>query len=78
MQPYKKTSLKADHCQKLSPKFHGPYIVLKSVGKVSYQLYFLSHSKIHPFFHVSCLNKVIGTKFQTQTSMIELDEEGSI
>jgi hypothetical protein len=25
MQPYKKTSLKAEHCQKLAPIFYGPY-----------------------------------------------------
>jgi hypothetical protein len=29
LQPYKKTSLKDDHCQKLVPKFYGPYTVLK-------------------------------------------------
>jgi hypothetical protein len=32
IQPYKRNSLKADHCQKLAPKFYGPYIVLKHVG----------------------------------------------
>jgi hypothetical protein len=32
LQPYKKNSLKADHCQKLAPKFYGPYTVLKHVG----------------------------------------------
>jgi hypothetical protein len=78
LQPYKQTSLKADHCQKMAPKFYGPYIVLKRVGKVAYQLALPSHSKLHPVFHVSCLKKVIGTKCQTQTDLLELDEEGSI
>jgi hypothetical protein len=32
LQPYKQTSLKAEHCQKLAPKFYVPYIVLKRVG----------------------------------------------
>jgi hypothetical protein len=32
LQPYKKTSLKVKHCQKLAPKFYGPYTVLKHVG----------------------------------------------
>ena len=32
LQPYKKTSLKADHCQKLAPKFYCPYIVLNRLG----------------------------------------------
>jgi hypothetical protein len=78
LQPYKKTSLKAQHCQKLVPKFYGPYIVLKHVGSMAYQLALPSHSKLHLVFHVSCLRKVIGTKCQTQTSLPELDEEVSI
>jgi hypothetical protein len=36
MQPYKKTSLKVEHCYKLDPKFYGPYTVLKRVGHVAY------------------------------------------
>jgi hypothetical protein len=60
------------------PKFYGCYTVLKHVGLMSYQLALPNQSKLHPIFHVSCLKKVIGTKFQTQTSLPELDEEGSI
>jgi hypothetical protein len=78
LQPYKKTSLKDEHCQKLSPKFYGPYAILKRVGPITYQLALFSDSKLHHVFHVSCLKKVIGTKFQTQTHLPELDEEGSI
>jgi hypothetical protein len=36
LQPYKQTSLKAEHCQKLAPKFYGPYTMLKRVGQVAY------------------------------------------
>jgi hypothetical protein len=32
MPPYKKNSLKVKHCQKLAPKFYGPYTILKRVG----------------------------------------------
>jgi hypothetical protein len=32
LQPYKQTSLKANHCHKLAPKFYGPYTVLKHMG----------------------------------------------
>jgi hypothetical protein len=78
LQPYKQTSLKADLCQKLAPKFYGPYIVLKVVGHVSYQLALPGHSRLHPVFHVFCLKKVIGTKCQTKTSLPNLDEKGSI
>jgi hypothetical protein len=78
LQPYKKTSLKDEHCQKLVPKFYGPYTVLKHVGQVVYQLALPSHLKLHPVFHFSFLKKVIGAKFQIQTNLPELAEEGSI
>ena len=71
LQPYKQTSLKAEQCQKLAPKFYGPYTV-------AYQLALPSQSKLHPVFHVSCLKKVIGTKFQIQTNLHDLAKEGSI
>ena len=78
LQPSQQTSLKAEHFQKLVPKFYGTYTVLKCVGQLAYQLSFPSHSKLHPVFHVSCLNKVIGAKCQIQTNLLELVEEGSI
>jgi len=78
MQPYKQTSLKAEQCHKLAPKFYGPYTALKRVGQVAYQLALPSQSKLHPIFHVSCLKKVIGTRCQIQTNLPDLAEEGSI
>ena len=78
LQQYKKNSLKAEHFQKLAPKFYGPYTVLKRVGQVAYQLALPSQLKLHPVFHVSCLKKVIGTRCQLQTNLPELAEEGSI
>jgi hypothetical protein len=75
LQPYKNNSLKANHCQKLAFKFYGPYIIIKHVGPMAYKLDFPSHSKLHHIFHVSCLKKVIGAKYQTQTNLLELDEE---
>jgi hypothetical protein len=78
IQPYPQTSLKVKHCHKLVPKFYGTYTVLMHVGSVAYQLSLPSQSKLHLVFHVSFLKKVIGTKCQNQTSLLELDEEGSI
>ena len=78
LQPYKKTSLKAEHFHKLAPKFYGSYTVLKRVGQVTYQLALPSQSKLHPVFHVSCLKKVIGTRCKIETNLLELAEEGSI
>jgi hypothetical protein len=62
LQPYKQTSLKVEHFQKLAPNFYGPYTILKSVGPIAYQLSLPSHSKLHLVFHVSCLKKVILTR----------------
>jgi MarR-like DNA-binding transcriptional regulator SgrR of sgrS sRNA len=78
LQHYKQNSLKVEHCQKLAPKFYGPYIVLKHVGQMAYQLAFPSHSMLHLVFHVSYLKKVIGTNCQIQTNLPKLVEEGSI
>ena len=63
LQPYKQTSLKDKGCQKLSPKFDGPYQVLQRIGEVAYKLALPPTAKIHPVFHVSCLKKVIGNNF---------------
>jgi len=78
LQPYKQTSLKDKGCQKLSPKFYGPYQVLQRIREVAYKLALPPTAKIHPVFHVSCLKKVIGNNCRIQTSLPELDEEGSI
>jgi hypothetical protein len=78
LQPYMQTSLKAEHCQKVEPKFYGPYTILKRVGQVAYQSALPNQSKLHPIFYVSCLKKVIGTRCQIQTNLLELAEEGSI
>jgi len=76
--PYNKTSLKDNHRQNLSPKSYDPYKVLKHIGLVAYKLELPSHSKIHPSFHVSCLNKVVSSNSYIQTCLPDLDEEGSI
>ncbi|KAH0670724.1 hypothetical protein KY285_025700 [Solanum tuberosum] len=46
---------------KLSPRFVGPYQILKRIGKVAYELYFPNElAPVHPVFHVSMLKKCIG------------------
>jgi hypothetical protein len=51
---------------------------LQKIGTMSYKLEFPVSSRVHPIFHVSCLNKVIGDKIPIQTIFPELDEEGKI
>jgi hypothetical protein len=77
IQTYKKTSIKEDRSQH-APKFYDSYTTLKLVGLVAYKLFFPSHSKLNRFFDVFFLKKVNETKWQFQTSLPELDEEGSI
>ena len=46
---------------KLSPRYIGPYQILKKIGTVAYELeLFESLGSIHLVFHVSMLKKCIG------------------
>jgi len=77
LQPYKQLSLKqAKKDTKLSPKYYGPYKVLKNIGTMTYKLELHASSLVHLVFHVSCLNKVIDVKILVQTILLKLDEEG--
>ena len=79
LQPYKQVSLKqSKKDNKLSPKYYGPYKVLQKIGTMAYKLELPASSRVHPVFHVSCLNKVIGDKIPFQTIFLELDEEWKI
>ena len=81
---FKTTTIQTDVPQasqednKLSPKYYGPYKVLQKIGTMAYKLELLVSSRVHPFFHVSCLKKVIGDNIPVQTILIELDEEEKI
>lgn len=45
----------------LSPRYVGPYEIVKKIGKVAYKLNLpLDMSSIHLIFHVSMLRKLIG------------------
>jgi ribosomal protein L21E len=45
---------------KLSHRFIGPFLILKRVGEVAYQLELLDHlSDVHDVFHVSQLKKCL-------------------
>jgi hypothetical protein len=51
---------------------------LQKIGTMAYKLELPASSRVHPVFHVSCLNKVIGDKIPVQTILPELDEDGKI
>ncbi|WMV25690.1 hypothetical protein MTR67_019075, partial [Solanum verrucosum] len=46
---------------KLSPRYVGPYKILKRVGKVSHELDLPAElAAVHPIFHISLLKKCVG------------------
>jgi ribosomal protein L21E len=78
LQPYRQSSLKKSKEEKLKPKFYGPCIVIRTIGKVAYELELSEGSKIHNVFHVSCLKKVVGQQISISEELPPLDEEGQL
>lgn len=60
LQAFKQNSLKSFKDTKFSPRYFGPYKILKRIGKVAYHLQLQDTAKIHNTFHVSLLKKKIG------------------
>jgi hypothetical protein len=63
---------------KLSPRFIGPFKILKRVGEMAYQLELPDHlSDVHDVFHVSQLKKCLRVP-EEQLPMEELSVEGDL
>ena len=60
LHPYKQKSLRQSKMGKFSPRYYGPFQILKKVGRVSYKLDLPSYSRLHPTFHVSYLKEKLG------------------
>lgn len=63
---------------KLSPRFYGPFQVIKKVGKVTYQLNLPPHSKLHPIFHLSLLKKKLGIEAVVHQTLPPVNSDGVI
>jgi hypothetical protein len=63
---------------KLSPRFIGPFMILKRVGKVAYQLELPDHlADVHDVFHVSQLKKYLRV-LEEQLPMEELSVQDDL
>ncbi|KAJ7514184.1 hypothetical protein O6H91_23G032200 [Diphasiastrum complanatum] len=78
LQPYRQSVLKKTKSEKLSPRFYGPYQILKRVGELAYELDLPSITKMHNVFHVSLLKKHIGKNVQTVVELPPINEEGNL
>ncbi|KAK5772347.1 uncharacterized protein LOC108462731 [Gossypium arboreum] len=73
LQPYRQQTVRKILNQKLSPKFYGPFPVIKKVREVAYSLQLSSGPRIHPTFHVSQLKKH-GVASPTQAQLPLVDD----
>ena len=55
----KRSTLSLGKYKKLSPRYCGPYEIIKKVGSQAYKLKLPNHLKIHDVFHVSLLKQYI-------------------
>ncbi|RZB98082.1 Transposon Ty3-G Gag-Pol polyprotein isoform B [Glycine soja] len=60
IRPHRQGSMPPRLHPKLTARFYGPYLVMRQVGAVAFQLQLPSEARIHPVFHVSQLKRALG------------------
>ena len=78
IQPYRQRSLAKRRYEKLSPRFFGPYKIIRRVGSVAYELELPTSAKIHPIFHVSLLRPAYGQQTPFTPPPLPINSDGEL
>jgi hypothetical protein len=78
LQPYRQMSVAWRRNLKLSPKFYEPFLIVKKVGTVAYQLDLPAGSQIHPVFHVSQVKLKLGRTVLPISHLPAISQHGVI
>jgi len=78
LQPYRQMSAAYRRSLKLSPRFYGPFTILRRVGEVAYELDLPREARIHPVFHVSQLKPKLGSACTALPQLPPIDNQGAI
>lgn len=76
--PYRQHSVLSWSSHKLSPKFAGPFPVMKKIEKVAYEIDLPPEARIHTVIHVYMLKKALGRTESADTLLLnQVTEQGS-
>ncbi|KAH7300360.1 hypothetical protein KP509_24G058400 [Ceratopteris richardii] len=68
------TSLSTGKCSQLSPRYCGPWKIVKKLSDVAYRLELPPDCRVHPVFHVSKLRKYISREDNLKEGIVSLQE----
>ena len=74
----KRTTLILGKDKRLTPRFAGPFKILKKIGNLAYRLDLPSHVKAHPVFHVTLLKKYVTNANHVLQETSRLKDDGTL
>ncbi|KAJ9543643.1 hypothetical protein OSB04_023350 [Centaurea solstitialis] len=75
LRPHRQQSVARRINPKLAPRYYGPFLVIKRIGRVSYELQLPTSARVHPIFHISQLKRAVGD-YRVESSLPEGLEVG--